>query len=76
MQVRVTDAQAERLRRLSAETGKSIAAVIREAVDGYVGDPNVLQWQRALAAVGKFRSGESDVSDRHDRYLAEAYGDR
>jgi predicted DNA-binding protein len=76
-QVQLTAEQAERLRRLSAETGKSIAALIREAVDGYAGDPKVeAQWQRALASVGRFRSGETDISDEHDRYLAEAYADR
>ena len=32
-------------------------------------------WQRAAAAVGRFRSGRSDVSARHGDYAAEAYGD-
>jgi hypothetical protein len=29
--------------------------------------------RRSLASMGKFRSGKSDVSERHDSYLAEAY---
>jgi len=28
---------------------------------------------RALAAVGRFSSGTSDVSERHDHYLARAF---
>lgn len=32
------------------------------------------RWQRALSLSGKFRSGRSDVSSRHDEFAAEAYG--
>jgi|GEM_PF-6838524 hypothetical protein len=30
--------------------------------------------KKALNAVGKFASGISDISERHDDYLSEAYG--
>jgi hypothetical protein len=29
--------------------------------------------RRAIAAVGRFRSGQKDISTHHDDYLAEAY---
>ncbi len=29
----------------------------------------------ALAAIGRFSSGHGDISENHDRYLAEVYGD-
>lgn len=51
-----------------------MALVIREAVDAYVVDdaPSRTELvQRALAAAGRFRSGASDVAQRHDDYLAE-----
>jgi Arc/MetJ-type ribon-helix-helix transcriptional regulator len=32
--------------------------------------------ERALSAVGRFRSGTSDISLNHDDYLAEAYNER
>ncbi len=31
------------------------------------------RWARALGAVGGARSGERDVSERHDDYLEEAF---
>ena len=31
---------------------------------------------RALAALGRFRSGRGDVARDHDRHLAEAYAQR
>ena len=52
-----------------------MAAVIREAVDRTLADGDMAaRHRRALAAAGKFRSGRSDVSERHDDYLADAFG--
>lgn len=51
-----------------------MAHVVREAIDAYVVDNASSQTelvQRALAAAGRFRSGASDVAQRHDDYLAE-----
>ncbi|MBI2237243.1 MAG: ribbon-helix-helix protein, CopG family [Actinobacteria bacterium] len=77
-QIQLTEDQAARLRRIAAERGVSIAEVIREAVDR-LPDPHdrAERWARALAAVGKGhdREGATDVSVRHDDYLAEAYGE-
>lgn len=77
MQVQLTEEQVQTLRRLSAETGRSIADLIREGVDRYVraekrGDRKE-QIERALRAIGRFSSGHTDVSADHDRYLAEAF---
>ncbi|HUP48047.1 MAG TPA: ribbon-helix-helix protein, CopG family [Thermoanaerobaculia bacterium] len=77
MQIQLTEDQLARLRDLAAAHGRSMADVIRESVDRYVRserpvDREELQ-RRALAAIGKFRSNRSDVSENHDRYLAEAY---
>jgi hypothetical protein len=30
-------------------------------------------WERASALIGRYHSGLSDVSSRHDHYLDEAY---
>jgi len=32
------------------------------------------RWKRASALSGKYRSGRSDISARHDEFAAEAYG--
>ena len=51
-----------------------MAALIREAVDRtYGGADENAQWRRALASVGGFRSGRSDVSEHHDDALADAF---
>jgi hypothetical protein len=51
-----------------------MAALIRDAVDRTYGiDGNEpARWERALASIGGFRSGRSDVSERHDEVLADA----
>jgi hypothetical protein len=56
-----------------------MAALIRDAVDrSYPADADDsmdARWERALASVGGFHSGLSDVGEEHDRYLEEAYLD-
>jgi hypothetical protein len=75
-QIQLTQEQADGLRRLAGERGVSIAAVIREAVDSKLGEDRREEvWDRALSVIGKYRDvdGATDVSERHDDYLAEAY---
>jgi len=56
-----------------------MAELIRRAVDDWLaryGDAvSQAKKERALAVVGRYRSGLSDVAENHDEYLAEAYGD-
>ena len=75
-QIQLTERQARELRKRAAERGVSMATVIREAVDMMLaaGDRDA-RWERAMSAVGKFRSGPSDISEDHDRYLAEDFMD-
>lgn len=74
-QVQLTDRQVKALRREAARRGTSGSALVREAVEAWLGrrsaepDRDVL-WERAMAAVGIGHSGESDVAREHDRYLA------
>lgn len=52
-----------------------IAEVVRDAVDRVVPhDPGSRQakLERALAALGRFRSGTGDVADRHDEIAGES----
>jgi hypothetical protein len=76
-QIQLTEAQAEKAKRLALERGVSMAEVIRELIDGAPErDDRAERSARALAAVrrGGFRDrdGRTDVSVRHDEYLAEA----
>jgi hypothetical protein len=73
-QVQLTEEQARQLKRIAAERGISVSAVIREAVEKAVAvDNGPARRQRALAAVGRFRSGKNDVGADHDRYLGEDF---
>lgn len=73
-QISLTSAQARDLRRLARARGTSMAALIREAVDRTYGGTDVeARWHRALDAVGGSRSDRSDVSQRHDDALADAF---
>ena len=76
-QVQVTEQQMKRLKRLAADREVSVAELVRNGVDSILDaaeqDSRSDRERRALAALGRFRSGRSDVSREHDRYLAESY---
>jgi hypothetical protein len=76
-QVQFTEGQQEALHRLAAATGRSVADLVRESVEQMLrGRPQQSRKERmteALAAMGRYRSGRSDVSEKHDEYLDEAY---
>ena len=77
-QIQLTEEQLTRLREAAAERGVSVAALIREAVDRALADrQHAADWALALSVVGKYRDvdGATDVSTRHDDYLADAYED-
>jgi hypothetical protein len=73
-QVQLTEDEAKALRRLAAEGSTSMAALVRVAVDELLarrrGVPEAEVRRRAIAAAGRFRSTHSDLSERHDDYLA------
>lgn len=73
-QISLTSVQARELRRLARKRGTSMAALIREAVERTYGAADEeARWRRALESVGGFRSDRSDVSERHDDALADAF---
>jgi Ribbon-helix-helix protein, copG family len=77
-QIQLTEAQADGLRRIAAQRGVSLASVIRESVDRTLEqDDRAVLWERAFAVIGKYRDkdGATDVAERHDDYLADAYQD-
>lgn len=78
-QIQLTEEQSQELKELASRENVSMAELIRQAVDYWLQTVKPVsraeQRQRALAIVGQFRSGESDISERHDEYLAEAYGE-
>lgn len=74
-QIQLPDEDARALKELAARRGVSMAQMIRDGVANILRESdNARKWQRALALVGRFSSGESDISERHDDYLSEDFG--
>jgi hypothetical protein len=76
-QIQLEEEQLKALRQSSAETGRSIADLVREGIKLYLSSrtrpSREEQVRRAIAAIGKFSGGTTDGSTNHDRYLAEAF---
>jgi|Deesub1362A_J573_1020465.scaffolds.fasta_scaffold00062_125 hypothetical protein len=75
-QVQIEEEQAKWLKAKSIDRGVSISQLIREALDLYRAHEDRRpeeKRRRAIAAIGRFSSGISDVSERHDEYLTEAF---
>ena len=73
-QIQLTDEQARVLHQRAAQRGTSMALLIREAIDAAIAqDDEQARRRRALAVVGRARSGLHDVSVNHDEYLAEDF---
>jgi Arc/MetJ-type ribon-helix-helix transcriptional regulator len=77
MQVQLTEAQVSLLRQQAARARVSVSALVRQAVDDWTTRPETpgdrSARTRAIAAAGRFASGRTDVAQRHDDYLAEAF---
>ena len=76
-QIQLTETQAKAVKSAAKEEGNSVAEVIRRAVERMAeGRPKIGAQERTRKTIeiaGKFRSGKTDVSRKHDKYLAEAY---
>jgi hypothetical protein len=76
-QIQLTEEQAQLLRGLSLSSRKSVAALIRRAVDQFLttGNPDrSALFRQAASVVGKYESELPDISVKHDQYLEEAFG--
>ena len=76
-QIQLTEEQAEALKQLAAEEGKSVAELVRLGVDRLIRSQRPADRQelrrRAIAVAGRFHSEDEDLSAEHDRYAAEAF---
>ncbi|MFH1437813.1 MAG: CopG family transcriptional regulator [Pseudomonadota bacterium] len=76
-QIQLTEKQAEELKRMAAIRGVSMAELIRQSVEMLLNSSKSVgleeRRRRALSVIGRFRSGITDLSERHDKHLAEAY---
>jgi len=76
-QVQLTEEQARVLKNLASIRQVSIAELIRQSVDALIRSSREIDAEerrrRAIAAAGRFHSGASDISVKHDGYLLEAF---
>lgn len=74
-QIQLTKAQAAAVKRLSEERSVSMAETVRQAIEQLTEQSrhssNQQRRTRALAVIGKFRSGDADLSTHHDKYFAD-----
>lgn len=76
-QIQLTEEQGERLRELARAKNKSMAGIIREALDQYLGSQEPggrALYLQALKAVGKYHCDANDISFEHDKHLEEDFG--
>jgi hypothetical protein len=75
MQIQFTEEQTAELRYQARRRGVSIAAFVRKAVDRELShrESHAEAWARALAAVGAGRGDGTNVGERHDEFLTEAF---
>ena len=77
IQVQFNEQQMRLLKARAAQEKVSVAEIVRRAVNawstGQVGTPIEERRRRAMAVVGCFASGSSNVATRHDNYLTDAY---
>lgn len=77
MQIQFTEDQAQALREAARDEGRSIAGVVRSAVNHRLATSRetdrIERIRQARAAMGRFRSGLPDLAENHDRYLEENF---
>ena len=60
----------EKLKARSKASGDSISEIVRRSLDTTIEKQEADQkWARAFQSLGKFESGLSDLSEKHDEYL-------
>jgi post-segregation antitoxin (ccd killing protein) len=78
VQVQLTKSQIAALRARARRRGVSVSSLVREAVDESLKRDEELSrdelWARAREAIGKYRSGLSDLAENHDKYFGEEHG--
>lgn len=76
-QLQLEDEAFEALRKKAFTTGKSLAAVVREAVDQYLGRAPAKKRKLRIEDLTWIGSGSSggpgDIGRNHDKYLAEDF---
>jgi predicted DNA-binding protein len=60
-----------KVERIAKEESKSVASIVREAVDEYLKKREAIDWENDafFNIVGIMESGKGDLAENHDKYL-------
>jgi hypothetical protein len=73
VQIQLTNEQVAALQERARESGRPLAGIVREAVDAWIAaNERGSRIDRALGAIGGFRSGVPNLSANHDEHFVEA----
>ncbi len=76
-QVQLTEEQVRTLRSLASARQVSVAELVRQGVSALIRSAREIDIEerrrRAIAVAGRFHSGVSNISTKHDEYLVEAF---
>lgn len=76
-QIQLTDEQVTALKKIVANKHESVTELIREGIKillRFISDiSSEKRRHRAIAVIGRFHSGRTDLSTKHDNYLTEVY---
>jgi hypothetical protein len=77
IQIRLEEQDLKALHQLAEEQGISVSKLVQRSVKQMLKESHKPTreelWERASSVIGKYRSGKTDIGQRHDDYLAEAY---
>ena len=77
VQVSLTEDQIRYLEDRAQETGQPVTAVVRDAIDVQRAEKERLRrWESALSVIGKYASGQGDISENHDEYYVQTIEER
>ncbi len=68
-QILLTEHQHRFLKELSSETGASLSALVRQAVETLRAEQRAPSLDRARKLLGSFSDCRTDVAENHDHYL-------
>jgi predicted DNA-binding protein len=76
-QIQLTEEQSTAVRELARREQRSMADLVRESIEARLRQPGFEDREglkrRAIAVIGRFRSGVADLGSQHDRYAAESF---
>lgn len=73
-QVQFEEETFKALQSAAKELKSSVSEVVRQSVKHHLkAATTATNWQRALAAAGRFHSGYKDISVNHDHYLSDEW---